>query len=329
MKIAVTGGSGFIGSRLVQRLRDDGHEVAVIDLNHADQPIDVTDEAAMMGALKGVDVIYNLAAQHRDDVRPLSLYYDVNVGGAEVLIKAADAYDIKTIIFTSTVAVYGLNAGQSKETDQPDPFNDYGRSKLQAEEVLNAWADERSDRSLVTMRLVASFGPGNRGNVYTLMNQISRDRFVMVGDGRNSKSLAYVENVAAFLVHCLSFGQGRHLYNYADKPDMNMADMIANIRTNFGRSRKGIRLPYWLGICGGFVFDMLAKLTGKRFPISVVRVQKFCADTVVNADKVHQSGFEAPYDLYAGLERMIAEDFLPEQLPKSDAKRQEAKRKAA
>lgn len=312
MKIAVTGGSGFIGARLVKALEAQGHEVIVLD-TAAPHPIDVTDEAAVMGALRDVEAIYNLAAEHRDDVRPIQRYYDVNVGGAEILVKAAKAYGIKKIIFTSTVAVYGLNAGESRETDVPQPFNDYGRSKLEAEQIFNAWQAENSeDNSLTTMRLVATFGPGNRGNVHTLIDQIARGRFVMVGSGSNRKSLAYVENVVAFLVHCLGFGAGAHLYNYVDKPDMNMRDMVRQIRQSLGQKNTAMHIPYPIGLVGGIVFDQVARVTGKNFPISSIRVKKFCADTVVNADKREETGFKAPHSLAEGLEAMITADFLPE-----------------
>jgi nucleoside-diphosphate-sugar epimerase len=310
MKIAITGGAGFIGARLAAQLAAQGHEIVVIDIN-APKPMDVTDEAAMMGtALKGVDIIYNLAAEHRDDVRPQQRYYDVNVTGAKILVKAAKQHNIKTIIFTSTVAVYGLNAGESLETDTPAPFNDYGHSKLEAEEVFNNWANEDSTRTLVTMRLVATFGPGNRGNIYNLMNQIAANRFVMVGNGDNHKSVAYVENIVAFLQHCLTFPSGKHLYNYADKPDLNMRDMVAEIRRALGYHGMGPRVPYALGLAGGVGLDAVAKVTGRTFPISAVRVRKFCADTIVNAKKAHESGFKAPYALQDGVQEMIRAEFM-------------------
>ncbi len=308
MKIAITGGAGFIGSRLAAGLTAAGHDVIVLDIA-AENPINVTDEAAVMAALKGVDVIYNLAAEHRDDISPVSRYYDVNVGGAKMLVKAAIAHDIKTIIFTSSVAVYGLDAGESQENHLPAPFNDYGASKLEAEQVFNAWAAEDAARALVTLRLVATFGPGNRGNIYTLMEQIARGRFVMVGAGRNYKSVAYVDNVTAFLQHCLTLGAGVHLYNYADKPDLNMRAMVRYIRKALGRNGLGPRIPYIIGLLGGGCFDILAQLTGKRFPISKVRVEKFCANTVVNADKAHMTDFTAPVTLQDGLDRMIKAEF--------------------
>src|SRR5262245_47609193 len=106
MKIAITGGAGFIGKVMAGILKDAGHEPVLIDL-HSSQAYpqhsvvaDVRDQDAMIRAVKGADVIYHLAAEHRDDVSPVQKYYDVNVGGAESVIAAAKAHDISKIIFT-------------------------------------------------------------------------------------------------------------------------------------------------------------------------------------------------------------------------------------
>lgn len=316
MKIGITGGSGFIGSRLRKLLEAEGHEALVLDRS-ANPPVEVTDRSAVLGSLEGAEAIYHLAAEHRDDVRPPKRYYEVNVGGAENVAKAAKAHGIQTIVFTSTVAVYGLNAGESREEDAPHPFNDYGRSKLEAEGILDAWADAKAGRSLTTARLTATFGPGNRGNIYTLANQIARGRFFMVGEGRNRKSVAYVENVAAFLKHCLGLGAGRHLFNYADKPDLSMRDMVRDIRDALGLAGMPTAFPYAAGLAGGMFFDALARLTSKKFPISAVRVRKFCADTVVNAEKAHGlARFEAPCSLSEGLRNTIRAEF-PKEKPEA------------
>lgn len=315
MKIAITGGAGFIGTVLTRQLIEAGHDPVLLDIKKScvyperSEIVDVTDEAALTQAFKGVDAIYHLAAEHRDDVRPIQKYYDVNVGGAQSVIDAAKAHKIKKIIFASSVAVYGLDQGESSENDEPYPFNDYGRSKLEAEHVFDGWVAEGKNRSLVSMRLVATFGPGNRGNIYNLMNQIAGGRFVMVGNGKNRKSIAYVENVAAFLVHCLGFGEGRHVYNYADKPDLDMNVMVGTIREAMGKKGVGVRLPKFAGLLAGGIFDVAAERTGRTFPISTIRVEKFCANTVVNADKSRSSGFKAPHDLKDGLRVMMNAEF--------------------
>jgi nucleoside-diphosphate-sugar epimerase len=159
------------------------------------------------------------------------------------------------------------------------------------------------------LRLAATFGPGNRGNIYTLMNQIASGKFIMIGDGSNAKSIASVGNVAAFLVHALGMKAGTHIYNYADKPDLNMREFVTSVREALGRKGAGLSIPYTVGLMGGAAFDVLAKITGKKFPISTIRVKKFCADTVVNAGKVEGSGFVRPYSLQDGITEMIKAEF--------------------
>lgn len=319
MKIAITGGAGFIGTQLAGLLKDDGHDLVLIDLVQSERfpehsvICDITDKDALIEAMVGVETIYHLAAEHRDDVSPISKYYDVNVEGGKSVIEAAKAHSINTIIFSSSVAVYPLVPADlktgSNETHVPAPFNDYGQSKLDSEKTFQDWADEDAKRKLVIMRLVATFGPGNRGNIFTLINQIARGQFMMIGCGKNCKSIAYVGNVAAFLKHTLTLKAGAHLYNYADKPDLNMCDFVMTIRKTLGKDGMGPRLPYAAGLAGGFAFDILAKVTGRTFPISVIRIQKFCADTIVNADKLQETGFKPLYSLSDGLREMIDVEF--------------------
>ncbi len=316
MKIAITGGSGFIGTQLCTLLKQQGHEIKILDIAPSKtfpserEDIDIRDLDALTKALKGIDAIYHLAAEHRDDVSPLSLYYDVNVKGGDNVIKAAEVNNINKIIFTSTVAIYGLDKGASKETDTPDPFNDYGHSKLQSEQSFEKWVASSDERSMTTLRLVATFGPGNRGNIYTLLKQIASGKFLMIGNGENHKSIAYIGNVAAFLAYTLNFGKGHHIYNYADKPDLNMKEMVHSVYSSLGRKKMPPQIPYAIGLIAGCSFDILAKLTNKKFPISAVRVKKFCADTIINADKLTETDFIAPFSLETGLKEMIETEFM-------------------
>jgi len=71
-----------------------------------------------------------------------------------------------------------------------------------------------------------------------------------------------------------------------------------------------VRLPYWLGYIGGLSFDLLEKLTGKKFSVSAVRVKKFCATTQFDATAAHNSGFKAPFTLSEGLHRTLHYEFI-------------------
>lgn len=321
MSICIVGGSGFIGTRLCQRLAADPgvgpQGFTIVDKVQGtvfpDQTFvaDVRDLPALNAAVGAAKVVVNLAAEHRDDVRPLSLYDEVNVGGARHLCEVARSGAIQTIVFTSTVAVYGFAPLDTDETGTIAPFNDYGRTKYEAEGVLRAWqAEAPLTRTLVVIRPTVVFGEQNRGNVYNLLRQIASGRFLMIGTGENRKSMAYVENVAAFIQHALTFAPGVHTYNYIDKPDFTMNALVSQVRQRLGKGQGvGLRLPYALGYGLGLVADGVSRLSGRRLPVSAIRVKKFCANTAFNTS-VAQTGFVAPVALHDALARTVQHEFL-------------------
>lgn len=325
MTISIIGGSGFIGTRLCKRLAESGKDFVIIDKKisqsfpHETTKADVRNISDLRRVING-EVIINLAAEHRDDVRPKSLYWEVNVEGAKNVCKVAEEKGINKLIFTSSVAVYGFAPPGADETAACSPFNDYGKTKLEAEKVYKEWqARDPEKRTLVIIRPTVVFGEQNRGNVYNLIRQIANGRFVMIGDGKNIKSMAYVENVAAFLEYCIknTFNPGVHIFNYADKPDFDMEGLVKFIRNQLGKSNSiVIRLPYVVGLAIGYGFDLMSKITGRNFTISSVRIKKFCATTQFNTSIDRKTDFIPPVPLHEGLKRTIQYEFLENRLHK-------------
>jgi nucleoside-diphosphate-sugar epimerase len=317
MSISLIGGSGFIGTRLAERLSSRAIDFSIIDKIQSStfpldtQVADIRNINFLRNVIQFSSTIINLAAEHRDDVRPLSLYDDVNVGGARNLCTVAREKNIRTIIFTSTVAVYGFAPIGTDESGKISPFNDYGRTKYEAEQIFRFWQSEApEERTLVIIRPTVIFGEKNRGNVYNLLRQIASGRFVMVGKGENRKSMAYVENIAAFIEYSMSFTPGVHVYNFIDKPDFSMNSLVAGVNRILGRPEKiGFRLPCALGYLIGKGFDLVSSLTGKRLAISSIRVKKFCANSVYNT-AVDKTGFVPPVPLLEALERTVRYEFI-------------------
>jgi nucleoside-diphosphate-sugar epimerase len=313
-RIVVTGGSGFIGSRVVDRLISMGHDVVVLDLvvnpRFASITIqgDVADPAAVERALRGADAVLNLAAQHRDDVRPTSRYYETNVEGMRVLCSCMEALGIRKMVFTSSVAVYGFDTDDCTEDDEKVPDNDYGRSKLQAEAVLEDWRNRCAENVALVVRPCAVFGPGNRGNIYNLLAQVMTGRFFMVGDGRNRKSIAFVDNVVEAILFLFA-RSGSLTVNYADKPDLDMNELVRTIASAGGRSVPRMNVPKAIGMAIGGALDILARVTGRNFPLSRVRVRKFCANSVVNASRIRSLGFTPPLSLEQGIKATVRAEF--------------------
>ena len=314
-EIAIVGGAGFVGSRLTTRFNKGNifSNRYDIDLtNQLDRSIYLNvEDIDSLDQLASVSTIINLAAVHRDDVRPLSRYDDVNVQGAVNICQAARKHGVNKIIFTSSVAIYGFAPADMDESGEPNYFNDYGRTKYLAEQEYKAWqAEDPINRTLVIVRPTVIFGEGNRGNVYNLLRQIASRRFVMFGDGENRKSMAYVENVAAFLEYSLAFKPGLHIYNYIDKPDFDMNILIREARkTLFGKNNVGLRLPAFLGIAIGYFADVVANMIGKTLPVSSIRVKKFMGTTQFSST-VSETGFVPPVSLEEGLARTLRYEFL-------------------
>lgn len=316
-KVLLIGASGFVGTRLLETALPD------LDVHNLDKQQshfypqvtslgDVRDQNLLDQALAGFNTVVLLAAEHRDDVSPTSLYYDVNVQGTRNVLVAMEKNGVENIIFTSSVAVYGLNKINPDEKHPQDPFNHYGKSKWQAEEVLREWFEKSPEkRSLTIVRPTVIFGERNRGNVYNLLKQIAGGKFAMVGAGNNYKSMAYVGNIVEFIKYKLkNVVTGYEVYNYVDKPDLNMNQLVAEVEKSLNKKIPSVHLPYTLGMLGGFCFDVLSKVTGKKYAISSVRVKKFCATTQFDATKVHDCGFVAPYTLSQGLDRTLQYEFV-------------------
>jgi len=313
-KVAILGGAGFVGSRLGNRLLNKDIFFNKYDIETKNDVnilnLDI-EEIDTLNQLEGADTIINLAAVHRDDIRPLSRYDDVNVQGSVNVCEAARKHEINKIFFTSSVAIYGFAPANTDESGVPNYFNDYGRTKYLAEQVYKEWqAEDPENRTLVIVRSTVIFGEGNRGNVYNLLKQIASGRFVMFGDGTNRKSMAYVENVVAFIEYSLSFEPGLHIYNYIDKPDFDMNTLISGARkTLFGKTNVGFRLPGFVGIALGYVADLAAIIIRKPLPVSSIRVKKFMGTTQF-ASSVSDTGFVPPVSLEEGLARTLRYEFM-------------------
>lgn len=313
---AVLGGAGFLGQRLVAILASEGQSPIIIDCapepassNTEYRCADVRDLPAISAAMDKVGTLYFLAAEWRDDVANGDVYYDVNVEGARNVCDAMRAHNVQKCIFASSVSVYPFLEKEMDETTLPDPEGPYGDSKIKAEAVLKAWADEDANRTLVIIRPTVIFGEGNRGNVWNLIAQLESGRMAMIGNGENKKSISYVENVAGAFAFADRLPKGTHLFNYSDKPDFTTKALVALLCKLLNRPGPKIRLPYLVAFGIGLLGDSAAKITGRKIRIRSVRIKKFAANTCYSAQKFSALGYEAKYSLTDALERVIDADF--------------------
>lgn len=301
------GGSGYIGSSLARLLVRHGVSVRIADLQpsaaapHLWTRADVRDESSVVKVIADAETLFLLAAEHGLESRPRVRYEETNVGGAHAVVAAARRVGLPRIVFTSTVAVYGLQGVAITEDSPCQPVNDYGRTKLAAEAILRAWAAEDRTRSLVIIRPTVVFGPGVRGRMRVLFHQLARPEFRLVGDGGNRKSFAHVENLAAFHAHVANLGPGTHLFNYADGPELTMSEVAAVIRSvlQLGAAPPArARVPATVRAA---VQQVIAAVGGPPPEWTLRQLRRFCADARFLATRATDTGFVAPLTLAEGL----------------------------
>lgn len=310
--ILLTGGSGFIGSHFHSVLPHD--TIINLDLvkpffQHQAQFIqgDIRKKEDVVAALKhgAIDKIISLAAKHHDFGIGHDEYFDTNEDGTKVICDVATQFNIKEIIFYSSVAVYGIRKEISNEKMEPTPDSPYGASKLAGEKVLHKWASEDASRKVLIMRPTIVFGANNRANMYNLIKQIDSGLYFHLGKADNIKSIAYVENlVAATLFLMERMPTGVSTYNYADEPQLTVRQTADTIAQHLGRKIR-LSVPVKIGALAGLPFDLAIKITGKNLPISSARIKKLSVSTHHSAKKLFTEGFVPQYTSSEGLSEMV------------------------
>ncbi len=221
----LTGGSGFIGTHFHKKY--DNSKIINYDIltpfvknESVFTQGDIRNFEQIKKAMKGCDVILHLAATHFDFQKN---YFPTNKEGTSVLLKAAAANNIDRFVFYSSVAVYGRNTRKVTEIQEPVPNSEYGASKLEAEKLIRAWAEEKSQRSALIIRPTMVFGPYNFGNVFNLIKQIDSGFYMNIGKGQNIKSITFVENlIESTLILMQNMKPGLYVYNHTDEPHLTI-----------------------------------------------------------------------------------------------------------
>jgi nucleoside-diphosphate-sugar epimerase len=198
----VTGGSGYFGSLLVERLVAAGEQVRVLDISDADRPAgvelllcDIRDRAAVEAAVAGCDVVYHNVAQVPLAKDP-ALLRSVNVDGTRNLLEAARSAGVSKLIHTSSSAVFGVpESNPVLPTTVPKPEEPYGHAKLAAEWACLDAAREGLDVSIVRPRTI--LGHGRLGIFGILFDWIADGCDpIVLGEGNNRYQFVHADDLA-------------------------------------------------------------------------------------------------------------------------------------
>ena len=312
--ILIIGGSGFIGTHLIDKLLNQNAQIINFDIvksNKSHQNLieiigDIRNLQDLFNIpLIDIDIIYVLAAVHKDNIKQKDEYYDTNHRGIKNIIKYSSKINTNKIVFFSSAAVYGNSFDYVSEESTPSPENHYGKSKYLAEQELHKWQQNGIGKKLIIIRPSVVYGKGAKNNMSRMIDFISKGKFIMVGSGRNIKSICYVENLVNFTINISSEIINKNdIFNYADTPNYSIKDIVNEV-LNVSKTRI-ITIPFFLAYVIGLFFDLLSFITRLELGFNSNRVNRFCSNTSFDVKRIEELGFKPKINLSESINRTIS-----------------------
>ena len=293
-KALLFGGSGFIGTHLINSLKSKGYGAVNFDIsppielsqqeNHSF--VDVRDNIEKSTPVSA-DVIVNLAAVHKTPGHPPQEYFETNILGAQNVCDFARENNINTIVFTSSIAVYGTYEEQKNEDTLPMPDIPYGISKLSAEYIHKQWQKEDpSNRRLIIIRPGVVFGKHENGNFTRLINSLSKGYFIYPGRKDTRKGCIYVKDLVDLMINRVSEAKsGIEIINASYHPSPELSKIVNTIKYLTKRKSRTIMLPSKLLFLASWMLHSVFGL--KSFHPN--RIKKLMISNDINGEKMNSS----------------------------------------
>lgn len=257
MHVLITGGTGFIGSRLALKCLERGDSVRVLGQeNNAPEAqnrklietrganvtlASVTNRERIFELIQGVDLVYHLAAAQHEANVPDQRFWDVNVAGTKNILEASVDAGVKRFVHGSTIGVYGSpSQGPLNENSPLTPDNIYGVTKLEGERLVQLFSEKIP---AVIIRISETYGPGDR-RLLKLFRAIKKNIFFVVGNGRNFHHPIYIDDLTdALVLAAIAEKAPGRIFVLAGKEALTTNEMVRTIATELGVKTSKIRIP--------------------------------------------------------------------------------------
>jgi len=259
MKVLITGGTGFIGSRLAYRCKERGDDVVI--LAQVNTPAEkenaerlesegftvviggVGDRDKVDRAVDGCDVVFHLAAAQHEANVPDQHFWDVNVEGTRNLLEASVSAGVSRFVHGSTIGVYGVEMqGELSETSPLKPDNIYGVTKKAGEELVLSYKDRLP---VAIIRISETYGPGDR-RLLKLFKGIKNRKFFVIGDGKNKHQLIYVDDLIDGMFSAAEKQEALgEIFVIAGSEILTTEEMVKTVADTLGVAELKFKAPMW------------------------------------------------------------------------------------
>ena len=319
-KVLITGGTGFIGSRLALACLGRGDQVTV--LGQGNNPSEVENEKVLEASgacvqlvsimdhdrlgkiVKGVDVVYHLAAAQHEANVPDQRFWDVNVTGTRNILEASVKAGVKRFVHGSTIGVYGSGlAGTIDENSPLRPDNIYGVTKLEGEKVVLSY---HKQLPVAVIRISETYGPGDF-RLLKLFKAIQKKIFFMIGSGRNMHHLVFIEDLiqGLFLTASQEKVTGK-VFVISGKGALTSNEMVGIIADELGNKIPGFHAPLFPFIILATAMEKVLRPMGIQPPLHRRRMDFFKKSFVFSQEATSQSlGFSPQIGFRDGVSETI------------------------